>query len=418
MFTRVWLVALLLMMPIGRAAAEPARLDLQTVMRRAAGVAPSLGPPTAAVRGAEEQRDAADVVLSTPPRLEFALGPRVLNDSKDARLEAGVGLWQDFSLGGVGAAREHLARAASNEAERRLALAVIDARVAAASAWVEARLAWELVRIRRESLENARLLEATAKARVDGGKALPLELSLAAVVAGRADTELLAAQGKRFVAEANLRWWVGLKPQEPIELVGELEVSDAPFDLPAALRKGRGQQPDVRLAAASAERVARTADAVAASGQPFLSLGPSVLHEGTGDWIVLGRVSVSLPTVNPAGFEAARARADSWVARAQVTELSAVTDGQIVLAVEEREHTRELRGRLRDNVVAHAREALSQALARYQAGSEDMGIVLQARREALLGEEEWAAAAADVRRADIRLMRLLNLEPRWLTGTP
>jgi outer membrane protein TolC len=57
-------------------------------------------------------------------------------------------------------------------------------------------------------------------------------------------------------------------------------------------------------------------------------------------------------------------------------------------------------------------------LARYQAGSEDIGSVLQARREALLGEEEWAAAAADVRRADIRLMRLLNLEPRWLDGTP
>jgi outer membrane protein TolC len=150
----------------------------------------------------------------------------------------------------------------------------------------------------------------------------------------------------------------------------------------------------------------------------MLSFGPGVVREGTGDWIVLGRLSVPLPTVNPAAFEAARARAESWVARAQVAEMSAVTDGRIVLAVEDREHTRQLRARLRDNVVAHAREALSQALARYQAGSEDIGIVLQARREALLGEEEWAEAAAEVRRADIRLMRLLNLEPRWLGGTP
>ena len=418
MFHRVWFAALLLAIPVSRAQAEPARLDLQTVMRRAAEVAPSLGPPTAAVRGAQEQRQAADVTFSTPPRLELALGPRFLNGSNDARLEASVGAWQDVSLGGLGAARGRLAQAASTEAERRRGLAVIDARAAAALAWVDARLAFELIRIRDASLENARQLEATARARVDAGKALPSELSLAEVIAGRADAELLAAQGKRFVAEANLRWWVGLKPQDPLELAGELEVSDAPFDLPAALRRARGQQPDVRLAAASAERAARAADAVAASGRPFLSLGPSVLHEGTGDWILLGRISVPLPTVNPAGFEAARARADSWVAQAQVAELSAVTGGQIVLAVEEREHTRQLRGRLRDNVVAHAREALSQALARYQAGSEDIGIVLQARREALLGEEEWAAAAADVRRADIRLMRLLNLEPSWLGGTP
>jgi outer membrane protein TolC len=68
--------------------------------------------------------------------------------------------------------------------------------------------------------------------------------------------------------------------------------------------------------------------------------------------------------------------------------------------------------------VTHAREALAQALARYEAGSEDVGIVLQARREALSVEEEWAEVATEVRRADIRLMRLLDLDPTWLGGSP
>src|SRR6185369_16214406 len=116
---------------LGHVGAEPVRLDVETVMRRAAEVAPSLGPPTTAVRGAREQREAADVLLPTPPRLEFALGPRFRNAAGDTRLEASLGAWQDFSLSGVGSSRERLAQATSVEAERRLGLAVIDARSAA-----------------------------------------------------------------------------------------------------------------------------------------------------------------------------------------------------------------------------------------------------------------------------------------------
>lgn len=415
--TRLCVVALLLATPIG-AVAEPARLDLQAAMRRAAELAPSLGPATAAVHGARGQKEAADVALPTPPRLEVAVGPRFVKGAGDARLEASLGAWQDISLGSYGSSRRRLAHASSIEAERRFGLAVIDARTAAALAWVEARLARELVRIRNESLTNARRVEELARARVEGGKARPSELSLAAVVAGRADAELLAAQGQQFVADAHLRWWVALKPQALFELAGELEVADAPFDLPSALRTARRRQPDVLLAAASAERRAQAAEAIAASGRPFLSFGPNVVREGTGDWILLARLAVPLPTVNPAALEAAQARAESLVARAQVAEQAAITDGQIELAVEEREHTRLLRARLRDNVVAQAREALAQAFARYETGSEDIGIVLQARREALSGEEEWAAAAAEVRRADIRLMRLLDLDPSSLGGSP
>jgi cobalt-zinc-cadmium efflux system outer membrane protein len=416
--TRLCSIALLLVARAGYAAAEPARLDLQAVMRRAAELAPSLGPPSAAVRGAREQRDAADVTLPTPPRLEVGVGPRFVKGADDARVEVSLGVWQDISLGGYGSSRRQLAQASSLEADRRLGLAVIDARTAAALAWVEARLARELVRIRSESLANARQIEVLAKARVEGGKARGSELSLASVVAGRADAELLAAEGQQFVADARLRWWVGLKPEAAFELAGELDAADAPFEVHGALRAASGKQPDVLLAAASAERSARAAEAVAASGRPFVSIGPSAVREGTGDWILLARFSVPLPTVNAAALEAAQARSEAWVARARVAEQAAVTGGQIVLALEEREHTRLLRARLRDGVVAPARNAFEQALARYEVGSEDLGIVLQARREALSAEEQWAEAAAEVRRADIRLMRLLALDPRWLGGSP
>jgi outer membrane protein TolC len=416
-FTRSCLIALLIFARIGHAVAEPARLDLQTVMRRAAEHAPSLGPPNAATRGSRGEREAADVVLPTPPRLEVGVGPRFVEGADDARLEASLGVWQDISLGGYASSLRQLAQASSIETDRRLSLALIDARTAAALAWVEAHLSRELVRLRSESLANARQIEAFARARVEGGKARATELSLAAVVAGRADAELLAAQGQKFVADARLRWWVGMKPEAPFDLAGELDGADVPLDLRGVLAAS-GRQPDVLLAAASAERSARAAEVLAAGGRPFISIGPGVVREGTGDWILLARFSLPLPTVNAAALEAARARSEALVARARVAEQAAVADGQIVLALEEREHTRLLRARLRDGVIAHARDALAQALARYETGSEDLGIVLQARREALSAEEQWAGAAAEVRRADIRLMRLLDLDPRWLGDSP
>ena len=66
-------------------------------------------------------------------------------------------------------------------------------------------------------------------------------------------------------------------------------------------------------------------------------------------------------------------------------------------------------------MIGPAREALRQTLAQYEAGNGDTATVLSARRELLLAEERWAEAAADVRRADVRLMRLLGRDPAELS---
>jgi outer membrane protein TolC len=121
-----------------------------------------------------------------------------------------------------------------------------------------------------------------------------------------------------------------------------------------------------------------------------------------------------LPLVSAGVLDTARARADASVQRAEGRHLRAALERELDLAVHERKHAREVRDALHDGVLGPASEALRQSLAQYEAGSIDTATVLAARRELLAAEERWAEAAADVRRADVRLMRLAGRDPREL----
>jgi outer membrane protein TolC len=163
-------------------------------------------------------------------------------------------------------------------------------------------------------------------------------------------------------------------------------------------------------------RSARAAELVESSGRPFIAVGPQITREATGDWLLLGRVSFPLPVVNPAAVEAARSRSEALTAHAEVKAARTLLEHDTLLALEEREHSRELRNALRDGAIGPAREALRQTKSQYQAGSVALSAVLEARRELLLAQERWAEAAADVRRADIALARIVGREPWQLQG--
>ena len=414
---RAWLVTLTALLVVATVQAEPlSRLDLAESMRRAEAFAPALGPRRAAVSGARSVESAADSVLALPPRVEVGVGPRWRATNRDTGLEANLAIWQDLSLGGFGSSRRRFASTLSSEARARLEVSRREVRMEAALAWVEARLARELVRIRKDSLARAEEILQVASARVRAGSVAPSEESLARALVGNAKGDFVAAQGKRFVADAELRYTTGLPAGAPIDVVGSLDVKDAPLALKKLLADVRAAQPDVKSAEASAERSARAAEMSWASGRPFLAVGPLVTREATGDWILLARVGFPLPLVNPAGVDAARARLDASVASAEVRHVRALLERDLTLALEEREHARELRDVVRNGVLGPARDALRVSLAQYEAGKIDTASVLAARREQLQAEDRWAEAAADVRRADIRLARLVGREPWELGG--
>lgn len=389
-------------------------LDLPTVVRLSRTRSPMLGASQAAVAGAAEVRRAADVGLPTPPRIELQAGPRIQHGSLPVGPEVTVAAWQDVSLGGYGAARRDMSTSLAREAHASVAVAQWDAAAGGALAWTDARLAIELERIRTEALHDAEELLRVAQVRVRSGRADPGESALAQAVVGSARAAVLDAEGKRFVAEAELRFSTGLSPATPVQVAGEFETKDETLDVEALVNLARATQPDIALSMATADRRARAAELTLAAGKPFLAVGPLVTHEGTGDWILQARVAVPLPFVNPAAFDGARARADALVGRAEIIARRARLEAEIRIALHEREHARAVRDSLRDGALAPARVALDVASKQYAAGSTELPTVLAARRELLDAEQRWAEAVADVWRADVRLSRALGIEPTAL----
>ncbi len=389
--------------------ARPVVLDLNAAVRLARAQSPTLRPSHAALSAADGVARAARSVLHTPPRLELQAGPRIQHGAaRQIGPEVSVAAWQDVSLGGYGAAKRELSGAISREASAAARLAEWDAAARAALAWTDARLAIELQRMRGDALRDAVELLRVAEARVRSGRSDPGEAALAQAVLGSARAAALDAEGRRYIAEAELRFMTGLAAGAMIEVSGEFEVKDEPLPADAVFALARAAQPDLLLAAASAARRARDAELTYASGKPFLAVGPLVTREGTGDWIVQARVALPLPLVNPAAFEGARARSDALVAEAELEEQRARLEAELRAALHEREHARAVRDAFRDGALQPARLALDVAAKQYAAGRAELPAVLGARRELLDAEQRWAEAVADVRRADIRLARLLG----------
>jgi outer membrane protein TolC len=292
-----------------------------------------------------------------------------------------------------------------------------DAAAAGALAWTDARIAVELEHIRTEALHDAEELLRVAQARVRSGRSDPGEAALAQAVVGSARAGVLDAEGRRFSAEAELRFSTGLPAETPVLVAGEFEPKDEALDVDTLVNTARARQPDIALSTATAERRARAAELTLSAGRPFLAVGPLVTHEGTGDWIVQARVAVPLPFVNPAAFEGARARADALVGRAEVVERRARVEAEIRIVLHEREHARAVRDALRDGALGPARAALDVASKQYAAGSTELPSVLAARRELLDAEQRWAEGVADVWRADVRLSRALGVDPSVALGS-
>ena len=405
--TGSWLLAAALL-AVGRpAVAQEARqLDLDTTLRLAQTRSPELAAGRAAVRSSANVEKVGRSALQRPPRVELSAGPRYRGVSREYGLDATLALWQDFSLGGYGSARESYAQAYGAEAQKRLDVARREAAAQAGLAWIDARLAREIERIRRGSLNDARELLRIAKARVRVGQSAPSEEALASSLLGSARARLLMAEGRRVSADAELCYLLGLPPEQPLETVGALDAPDLRVDAQATHRRALLAHPGLVAARARAETRERAAGLALSAGKPFLSVGPSVTREGTGDWIVQGRVAFPLQIVNPNALEAAQARSEAAVARAQVSRARARLERDLRLALHERKHAREARDALATGAVVPAREALRQAKLQYEVGSAELPLVLGARRELDRAQERWAEAAADVRRSDVQLMRI------------
>ena len=386
-------------------AAPPLNIDLTIAMAIAERSAPELAVPEAERKSVPLLRDAAGRFIHRPPRVAVSMGPRRLAGGAQLGWDVTAGVFQEFSTGGYGKQLEGFASAFERRANATLASTQREARVRAGLAWVDARLARETLALRLQALEGARETVRVADARAQVGKSSPAEAALARALMGSIEASVLAAQGDITISDAELRYSCHIELHRPLALTGPFDVQVRPIDEQSIRQHVLERAPELARARAEADALSHAAELGRAASKPHIEIGPSVTREGTGDWMFLGNISVPLPGVDPYATENAMRRSEADMARARVTVAEYGALKEVEIALHEREHALEVRESLRHGSIEPSTQAVREYQLQYEVGRIDLTTLLAARRELLNAQERWAAAAADVLRAEVKLMR-------------
>jgi cobalt-zinc-cadmium efflux system outer membrane protein len=390
------------------------QLGLLAAMTMAERNAPELREPIAERQSVDAFKSAASRWVHRPPRATLSLGPRRIAGGGQMGWDATIGIFQELSLGGYGHQLEGYAHAIEQRAHSNLAAVQRDAKVRAGLFWVDARVAREILAIRKDALGGAEATLRIAEARAGVGKSSPAEAALARALLGSVEASVLSAQGDITVADAQLRYVCGIELHDPIEVVGSIQSSAQPIDENVVRQRALTEAPELTALRAHARLLERSVGLGRAQSKPHIELGPSVTHEGTGDWIVAGHLSLPLPGVDPYAADNAQRTLEANLAKAHTTVAEQAALREIEIALHEREHALNLRDSLLKGTVEPSQAAVREYQIQYEVGRIDLTTLLAARRELLSARERWAAASADVIRAEVRLLRWIN--PAHLRG--
>ncbi len=281
--------------------AEPLTIDLPSAVARARERAPEAVAALSRISEARAQRIGAGVLFSQNTDIQIGAGVRfgeprtpAIRGIATQRLEPGR---RAARIGVADAEIEH-AQTLSEVDLRRLSFEV-------ATAFYEARFADLTVELERRNLDVVSTAAQAAERRRKAGEITDLNVSLARVAVGRARSQFAAAQSMRATAIGDLAALIGARPDDVIQLAGDLRPAPLTLD---SLRTSVAGRADIRAHEAEG-RVARAEAKLAkANGNP--DLGLAFAYElDTGDSIILGGLVVTLPFWNRAQGEKAAARA-------------------------------------------------------------------------------------------------------------
>lgn len=390
------------------ALAKPARaLGRDEAVRLGATAGPGVAVAAAPAAGIADAGAGARALLPTPPHVTISAGAR--GGATASGLEVSATAIVDIPLRGIGGAREATARSLDGARSADLRRARLDAGTRGGVAWTRAREAKRLLELRGESVTHAEALADFTRRRAGSGTTQPIELALVEGDVGSARSSRLEAEGAVVDALAELRLATAIEPGTPLDPEGDLCVTDdVLMDEAAALSAAERDSPDLLLAAANVRLAASEVRLVGASMGPFLGVGATFTRDGFGDRVVSGVLVLPLPFVDPARFDAGRARIAADVATAQVQRTRDELKAAIHVAIHDREHTRELRATLASAALPPLREALRIAKAQLAAGTQDVALALLVRQRVLVAEEQYVRACGEVQRADLRFQRLIG----------
>lgn len=375
-------------------------------LREALETALAHNPDLASARYELESTEGARQQAAARPNPTIGLD---VEDTRRATRSTTVLLTQPFELGGKRTARIAVADRSRDVAELQLAARTAQVRAAVTSAYFDALVAQERVRLAESSLSLAEGASSAANKRVTAGKISPVDETRARVAESGVRIELLQARGEQRLAIHALRAATGAPP-------GSFDaVSGAALEMPtpindADLAQRLAEAPALRQAQRDTERLAALAELEGARGTPdvTVSLGAKRDAEAGRNMAVLG-VSVPIPIFDSnrgAQLEALR-RLDKAMSDARGTAIRVETEA---LQSQERLLT------ARAEVESLQRDVLPGAQGAYEAAAKgfDLGKfgfldVLDAQRTLITAKGQYLRAMAEAHRSRIELDRLLGI---------
>lgn len=284
---------------------------------------------------AEAAKIAAEILLPTNPELGFGIGPRAARGGTGTDVE--LSLSQQIQIAGERGLRidaaDRLRELTDAEIEQIRWAVHTDVH----AAFHRALVARERARLAERVLAFQEELLRVVERQIAAGDAAPLTLRLAQAEVAQARQASVAATQTLLVARIRLAQLSGWPVDSPPVPTGGL---DAPRDPPAQadlVRTARQHLPRLRVRHASIREAQARADLAAREAWPRPSLGVSYRHEGNPAPegprdIVLGTITIPIPSWQLNQGERARARADVTVAQAELEAVEMLLAGEIAQA--------------------------------------------------------------------------------------
>jgi cobalt-zinc-cadmium efflux system outer membrane protein len=284
---------------------------------------------------AEAARVAASILLPTNPEVSVAAGPRF--GLSGTGVDVDVSLMQQIQIAGERGARIDAADALRDltdaEIEQIRWAVHCDVHAAFHRALVEqerARLAERVVTFQQEVLR-------VVERQISAGEAAPLALRLAQAEVAQAQQVLVAAQQALLASRIRLGQLSGWPIASPPMPAGAVDSPRDPPPLERLSAVARERLPSLRAGAARIREAEARSTLADREAWPRPSLGVQYRREGNptteGAYdIVMGVVSIPIPSFQLNQGERARARADVTVAEAELDASRRLLDGQIAEA--------------------------------------------------------------------------------------
>lgn len=384
-------------------APRPAPASQPRTLPEAIGHALAAHPQLSAATREVEASDAARLQAAAWPNPELGIE---VEDTRSRTRTTTLQLSQPIELGGQRSARVAAAQRTREIAQWQLAARRAEVRAAVITAFAEALIAQEHVRLSEESLQLAGRAAQTAAQRVVAGKISPIEATKAQVAVSTVRLDLLRAQGELRSALKSLAAAVGDgQPVERVEGDIELPPPSAPTARPLAERLNR--LPAYRAALLEVERRRALADLERARRVPDLTVivGAKRSEELGRNQAVVG-LSIPLPvfdTHRGAHLEALRRQDQAGDdARALALRLEA----ELQRSEERLRTTRAEAQTLQHEVLPGAQAAYEAATQGFQLGKFGFLDVLDAQRTLLDARARYLRALGDAHRAASDIERL------------